>query len=577
MNRNSLIKYFFLFFIITGFFSCIRPTAPEEPIDREALIRDSLRRISEARFSETREAVAENIRQIIETNEPGEKFRLNDLTLYSTELLTKIYIENTFYPLWVKQFDSTAKVEEMAEFIGETVYHGLIPDEYHYSEIVRELEKLKADSTLIFDAGYLSRLDLMLTDAWFLLASHLYYGKVAPEKLTAQWEIRRDKPVVPFEANLKAMLTTETVADGFRHLYPSHQGYELMVAEAKRLSVMKEGDFQIKAEIKNGSIKPGDSLPAIAEIKRKLEFLGLYTPDTLTHPDKYDEKLEVSVKKLQEQFGFNTDGAIGKNALKALNMPLEQRINQLYVNMERLRWLPDSLEAINIWVNIAGFTLEAYRGNDTLLSMRIIAGKEYRATPIFNARITYLVFSPSWTVPPTIQRKDIIPELTKDIGYLTKKNMKIYDSKGNPVDPSTVNWSKSGMKYTIRQSPGPQNSLGKVKFMFPNKYNVYLHDTPSHSLFSRDERTFSSGCIRIEKPDELAALLLADMPGWDMERIKQAMNSRAERTVVLNSPAGVYITYLTAWGNRNGTIHHRVDIYNRDEEMVKALRERTVK
>jgi murein L,D-transpeptidase YcbB/YkuD len=155
--------------------------------------------------------------------------------------------------------------------------------------------------------------------------------------------------------------------------------------------------------------------------------------------------------------------------------------------------------------------------------------------------------------------------------------MKVYDSKGRLVDPANVNWSRDGMRYTIRQSPGPQNALGKVKFMFPNKHNVYLHDTPSRSLFARDERTFSSGCIRIEKPYELAGILMSEMEEWTPERIRQAMEAGIEKTVVLKNPAGVYLTYLTAWGTKKGVIHYRADIYNRDAEMLKALREKHTK
>jgi murein L,D-transpeptidase YcbB/YkuD len=303
----------------------------------------------------------------------------------------------------------------------------------------------------------------------------------------------------------------------------------------------------------------------------------LYQTDTLDNIYKYDEKAVDGIKKLQELFGYNTDGAIGKNTLKALNMPVKERISQLYVNMERMRWMPDSLEPLYVMVNIADFTLGAFRGSDTLITMRTIVGKNYRETPVFNSKITYLVMSPSWTVPPTIQRKDIIPEVSKSVGYLAGKNMKVFDSKGKSIDPSTVNWRRDGMRYTIRQAPGASNALGKVKFMFPNKHNVYLHDTPTRELFKRDERTFSSGCIRIEKPFELAQLLMADMPDWTPERIRQSMNSGSERTVVLKSPVGVYIYYLTAWGGSDGKIHYRSDIYERDKEMLKVLKDKPAK
>lgn len=407
-----------------------------------------------------------------------------------------------------------------------------------------------------------------------MIASYLYHGKVDPESLEAQWEIRRDKPDLPLYARLKYMLKHETVEEGFRHFYPPNPGYTSMVEEYKKLKILIYKDFSINVQLKSGSIKPGDSLADVAEIKKKLAFWNLYTPDTTSQAFKYDEKAVESMKKLQHQFGYNMDGVIGKNAVRALNMGVKERIDLLAVNMERLRWMTDSLDPVYILINIADFTLQVFRGSDTLMSMLTIVGKDYRETTIFNALITYLVLSLSWTVPPTIQRQDVIPAVAKNAGYLASKNMKVYDSKGKIVDPASVNWKRDDMKYTIRQSPGAQNALGKVKFMFPNKHNVYLYDTPSRKLFARDERTFSSGCIRIEKPMELAQLLLSDMEGWSPVEVKQAMHGSSERTVVLKSPAGVYLYYLTACAHSKGIIHYRNDIYNRDKEMLIALREK---
>lgn len=212
-----------------------------------------------------------------------------------------------------------------------------------------------------------------------------------------------------------------------------------------------------------------------------------------------------------------------------------------------------------------------------MLFMKTIVGQDFRETPVFNSQISYLVMSPSWHVPPTIKKKDVIPSVIKDINYLKKKKMLVYDASGKVVDPATINWRKDGMRYSVKQQPGAYNSLGKVKFMFPNKHNVYLHDTPSRSLFTRDERAFSSGCIRVEFPFELATLLLADMPEWTPERIRKAMDSGVERTVVLKDKVGVYIYYLTAWGNAAGKISYRTDIYNRDKVIEKAIKEKARK
>lgn len=558
-----------LFFACTGV-----KEKPSDPADQLARTLDSLRMIKNEHYNETLSGAMDEIRQVIENRQPGERYKALGVPLYSSVLLPKYYIESEFKPLWFPHYDSLEKINEMIIYLENIEYHGLNPDHYHLKEIKEQWELMQADTGQIFNAFFLSNLDLLLSDAYFMLASHLYHGKVDPESAEAQWGIRRNKPDLELDKNLRTMLLREGIEDAFKHYYPPHPGYEAMVKEAKRIKNCQLDDFRVQVDLKSMPIKPGDSSIFMAAIKEKLAFLNLYEPDTLSNVHSLDEKAAAAIKELQKQFGLNTDGAIGPNTLKALNMPMVQRAKQLYVNMERLRWMPDSLETKYILVNIADFTLQMFHENDTLLSMRSIVGKNYRETPVFNSQVTYLVFSPSWTVPPTIQRNDVIPAVRKNLSYLSDKNMKVFDSYGNQVDPASINWKSQGMRYTIRQSPGAHNALGKVKFMFPNKHNVYLHDTPSRELFARDERTFSSGCIRIEKPYELSELLLQEMPEWSGDRIRQAMNSGSERTVLLKNPVGVYIYYLTAWSNASGEIHYRADIYSRDESIFRALNEK---
>jgi L,D-transpeptidase YcbB len=546
----------------------------EDPYDTATRIQDSVLQVKEQRFKDAHSATAENIRLIIESRQPGERYRALGVDLYSSVLLPKYYIESAFQPLWFPHYDSLDNVYQMLTFIENIEFHGLNPDHYHLPEIKEQLKLLNEDPQQIFDAIFLSNLDVLLSDAFFMLASHLYHGKVDPESHETQWGIRRNKPDLELDLNLRTMLLEKLVEDGFRQFYPPHPGYEAMVQEAQKIKDCLSEDFQVKVDAKVMPVKPGDSSQYISAVKEKLAFLNLYEPDSLTNTHIFDGKTAEAVKKLQKQFGLNTDGAIGPNTLKALNMPMEQRIRKLFVNMERLRWMPDSLETCYILVNIADFTLHMFHETDTLLSMRSIVGKNYRKTPVFNSLITYIVFSPSWTIPPGIMRNDLIPAVIRNPNYLTEKNMKAFDLQGNQVDPATINWKSQGMRYIVRQDPGPQNALGKVKFMFPNKHNVYLHDTPSRELFARDERTFSSGCIRIEKAFELTELLLSDMPVWSSDRIKQAMNSGREMTVVLKSPVGVYLYYLTAWGSYPGEIHYRSDIYERDDVIRKALGEK---
>jgi L,D-transpeptidase YcbB len=566
---------FGLYFILSLiFFACSGIKEKTEDVDSAVRIQDSLLKIKEQKFKSSYTDAAENIRLIIENRQPGERYKALGIDLYSSVLLPKYYIENRFEPLWFPHYDTLDKVRQMISYLENLVYQGLDPSHYHYGEIKEQWELIQEDPELLYSGIFISNVDILLSDAYFMLASHLYHGKVDPESQEAQWGIRRNKPNLPLDDKLRKMLKEETIEVGFQHFYPPHQGYKAMIEEARKLSHSMQEDFKILADSKALPVKPGETSSIVPEIKNKLILLGLYDNDTGFVNDRLDSTVTEAIKKLQRQFGLNTDGAVGPNTLKALNMPLEQRLKQLYVNMERLRWMPDSLETKYILVNIADFTLYMMHDADTLISMRSIVGKNYRKTPVFNSTITYLVFSPTWTIPPGIQRNDIIPAVIKNPDYLAEKNMRVFNAQGQLVDPSTITWRREGMRYTIRQAPGKQNALGLVKFMFPNKHNVYLHDTPSRELFARDERTFSSGCIRIEKPIELSELLLADMPQWTPERIRLAMNAGAERSVILDSPVGIYLYYLTAWGGPEGVIHYRSDIYERDDNILQALGER---
>ena len=279
----------------------------------------------------------------------------------------------------------------------------------------------------------------------------------------------------------------------------------------------------------------------------------------------------------QEDWGLNTDGVIGKSTLEDLNSQPFKLIGQLKVNMERYRWLPLQVTEKYVIVNIANFKLDLIAGSDTLISMRVVVGKDPRKTPVFNEQISYIVFSPSWTVPNTILQDDIIPELLKGPEYLEKKNMKLLRHDGSELVYSEIDWStitKNNFPYTVRQNPGPTNALGRVKFMFPNTYDVYIHDTPSKGSFAREERDISSGCVRVERPFDLAVLLLSDSPEWSPVNIRNAMQQEKEQIVRLKIPVDVVLIYLTAWTDGKDRIQFRKDVYKRDEIVLGALNQK---
>jgi murein L,D-transpeptidase YcbB/YkuD len=326
------------------------------------------------------------------------------------------------------------------------------------------------------------------------------------------------------------------------------------------------------------TLKPGMEDERVSILRERLVLTNDYKSEDRGDKIIYDDDLELAVKHFQSRHGLNPDGVIGKNTLEEMNVPVEIRIEQLLVNLERFRWLFRDITDNFLFVNIASFYASYVKNNQVIWTARAQGGKDYRQTPIFKADLEYLVFNPTWTVPPTILQKDVLPAIKKDQSYLKRKKMKVLTRSGKIIDPATLNWDKYTSKnfpYMIRQDPGPHNALGRVKFIFPNKHFVFLHDTPSKSLFDREARAFSSGCIRVEAPFELAEKILDDEDNWNLEKIKDLIKSEKTKTVHLDSSIPVLLLYATAFpAEDDNIIEFRKDIYSRDAAILKGLREK---
>ena len=274
-------------------------------------------------------------------------------------------------------------------------------------------------------------------------------------------------------------------------------------------------------------------------------------------------------------------GRVGPATLAALNVSSADRVDQILLNMERWRWLPQDLGTRHIIVNIADFKLQVMENGQPVLNMKIIVGKGYRRTPVFSDKITYLVLNPSWLIPHEIAVKDKLPLVRKDPEYFTKQNIRVFRGWGaesREINSKTVNWSAvtpQTFPYRLRQDPGPENALGRIKFMFPNRFNIYIHDTPYRTLFHKASRTFSSGCIRIEKPLELAAYVLKPDSRWHPDAIRAALEQGEERTIPLPEPIPVHLLYWTVFVDPTGNLQFRPDIYNRDKRLSDALRKKS--
>lgn len=331
--------------------------------------------------------------------------------------------------------------------------------------------------------------------------------------------------------------------------------YRLLKGElAHYLNIAKQGGWQPISTDKK-SFKKGVSAPEIAAIKRRL-YLTRDLPVNDTS-QVYNDTLEIAVKTFQQRFGFKPDGVIDAPMIKQLNIPVETRVQQIYMNLERMRWMWNDTTGRRIVVNIPEFVLHIYEGEKRVMDMVVVVGKEGHNTMMFTGDLNQVVFSPYWNVPPSIVKNEILPAMERNPGYLDGQNMEITgDDGGLP---------------SIRQRPGPGNSLGKVKFLFPNSFNIYFHDTPSKSLFEREQRAFSHGCIRLSDPFGMAKYLLQDQSEWTDDKIRAAMDAGTEKYVKLDKPVPVLITYYTAWVDEYGKLNFRDDIYGHDEKLAKKM------
>jgi murein L,D-transpeptidase YcbB/YkuD len=294
-------------------------------------------------------------------------------------------------------------------------------------------------------------------------------------------------------------------------------------------------------------------------------------------PEMYDPQLEAAVLRFQHRHGLAQDGKVGPRTLAALNVPVDERIRQMVLNLERRRWMPDDRGERYVFVNLADFELKVVHEPKTVFDTRVVVGAPYHRTPAFSAEMTYLEINPYWNVPPSIARNELLPEIKADPGYLAANGFELladWNDSATAIDPWSVDWSRiaaDDFAFRLRQRPGEGNALGRIKFMFPNPFNVYLHDTPARHLFEKAERSFSHGCIRVEQPESFGAVVLDGQDDWSLELIKGAI-ARGERMIVpLERPLPVHVEYLTAWVNKDGTVHFRNDVYGRDARLAEAL------
>jgi len=504
------------------------------------------------------------------------QLKIGDRLLGASEELRLFYKERGFAEAWSQNGKLTKLGEELKFEIAESKYDGLNPEDYHSAEIELLFKAISDQNGKLKAKPFaeLADLDLMLTDAFFELARDLEIGKIDPSSLTAEWELGVNTPSTNYNELLNESIRKGSIKEGLESLYPDFKIYKLGREVIRDLDEKSKVDTLVWKTVNlDKSLKLGNSHPSIPGLRDRLIFWGFLKPYELKDPLVFDPEMEEGLKRYQKNNGMEPDGTIGNLTAESLNYSPSHLIDIASVNLERLRWLPDTLrDAELILVNVANYQLDYLNKLDTILTAKVIVGKEFNASPIFTAPMTYIAFSPYWNIPESITKDEIIPAVLKNPKYLDQKNMEVVTSSGEVVNPKSIKWSADPFPYLIRQKPGGDNSLGLVKFMFPNEHSIYIHDTPARSLFELENRALSHGCIRIQDPEKFAQLLLQDDPSWTLEKINEAMNQEKEQIVDLKKNIPVVIFYMTFWADLNGAPNFRSDIYNRDQEVLKAMK-----
>lgn len=505
------------------------------------------------------------MRQQLEELHFGEQKQLGNETIYTAGLLLDLYRRNQFQLLWTSK-DTTSQLRSA---IIASAEEGLIPDDYHLQAINRlskTIDPAAAPASLV-------EYDIILSDALLLLGQHKRYGKVDP---AAVEERKNLKLISPRSTLLDAHLLsiqTGTVRAALDALTPNHQAYtHLKKALNDYRKLSGTGGW---SKVPQGpSLKPGMQDDRVKALRNRLMATGELkqkSPD----PTLYDDTLMVAVRAFQIRHHLEPDGVAGKGTIDAMNVTAAERVNQIRVNLERARWIFHDMPSSSIIIDIAGFMLQYYHEKLPVWRTKVMVGQPFNQTPIFRSAITYLVVNPTWTIPPEIVKNETVPRILTEKNYLAKQHLRILTSTGEEVSPATVPWRQfmgKYLPYTLRQDPGEENSLGLIKFIFPNPYHVYLHDTPSKALFDRTQRAFSHGCIRVQNPLELGRRLLINDPGNPVNETKfnQILTSGKTTTVILKQPLPIYLMYLTA-NVQDGRIMFKPDLYNRDQGIFEAL------
>lgn len=486
--------------------------------------------------------------------------------------IDRFYQYRNYQPVWT----TAESVEALITGFGELEQDGIDPENYAVASLMEAFERSQA-------GGESDQVAFELQASQVLLQAldHLNRGLVNPRQLSAQWDAERPTRGYSMGSVVEAVDRLD-IASALDQARPGSSAYRRLRAafvDFQSRSLQSSVPYLDRRE---ESLRPGDQHDDVLTLRRRLTHWGepyllaanpqAYPQIDVDAPDQrqFDTQLAAAVKRFQRRHLLQEDGVVGEKTRRALNVPLSSRVEQLRVNLERARWMGDQPNgAPRVWIDLAGYRLHYTRPNGEHWQTRVVVGSPRRATPVIQSAITHLTLNPSWTIPPTILREDVLPRVREDIGYLAEENIQVVDFDGKPVAAEDVDWQRPG-SIMLRQVAGSANPLGRLVVRFPNDHMIYLHDTPAQGLFQRQQRALSSGCVRVEGVTQFAQLLLQDT-GSEAQVTRLIANSESDRQLSLPRRVPIALHYLTAWPNAEGEVEFRPDIYGHDAAVESAL------
>lgn len=485
----------------------------------------------------------------------------------SLSLTTQFYTSYGFQPVWIQDSKVRPEAEQFLSILRNSYQDGLNPLDYHVNEINKLLQQIKTlqQTSQVVPAALLANLDVTLSDAYLLYSKHLEVGKIDPVTAYPDWQTSHRQVNVLAQYTLAAQ--QNNLIPNLNKIKPSFVGYSALKKQlAKYQKIASIGGWEsipVGKELKKGS-----SGTRVSLLQQHLALTENYIlPDESTN--LFDTKLKNAVSQFQAENGIKVTGVVDKVTLQSLNIPVEERIKQIQLNLDRMRWLPNDLGSNYIWVNIPSYSLTIKnKGINDLVMPVIVGGGGQNKTCVVNSRITTLELNPYWGIPNRIATKEYLAKIQKDPEYLNKHNIRVFSTTTkNEVDPSSINWENvtpNKFNYFLRQDPGKKNALGKLKFLFPNDCGIYLHDTSNPNLFGRNARSLSHGCVRVSQPLALANYLIEANYNWNSIKLESAINTGNHKWLKLTNDLPIHIVYYTSWVDEHGKLQFRKDIYKAD-------------